>query len=72
LQQLEAAARDSKGRLEMCTGADVGLRVWARPAALSPALARLDEVDLMLRRNPTGPEVEVSVRAEPRYLLGGR
>jgi hypothetical protein len=72
LQQLEAAARDSKGRLEMRTGADVGLRVWARPAALSPALARLDAVDLMLRRNPTGPEVDVSVRAEPRYLLGGR
>jgi len=69
--RMQAAAKAPAERLKIEAGGEVEMQLWARPAALSPRLARVEEVGLALRRGESGAEVEVSVKAEPRHLLGG-
>jgi len=72
LKRIQAAAKLPAERLKVEGGTDVAVQVWAKPAALSPELARVEEIGLTVRRGASGADMEVSVKAEPRYLLGGR
>jgi hypothetical protein len=72
LKRIQAAAKLPGERLQVEGGTDVAMQVWAKPAALSPELARVEEIGLTVRRGASGADMEVSVKAEPRYLLGGR
>lgn len=71
LKRMQAAAKLAAERLEVESGADVAVQVWARPGALSPELARVQQVSLTIRRGAGGADMEMSVKAEPRHLLGG-
>ncbi len=72
LRRVEAAAASSADRLPVAGVADAAMRLWARPAALSQRFRRVDRIESVLREEPAGASLEISVTAEPRYLLGQR
>jgi hypothetical protein len=72
LTQLRNAAGDPASRLRLGISDEVVLQAWARPGALSPSFTRVEELSFILLRNPTGADAQISIKAEPRYLLGGR
>ncbi len=71
LGEVERAARDRGSRLDVRIDPHARLQAWAQPAQVSPALDRLDEIDLSARDNASGGRGNLYVKAEPRYLLGG-
>jgi hypothetical protein len=72
LKRVQAAAKLPAERLQVETGSDLAVQVWARPVALSPEVSRVEEMSLTVRRGAGGADMEVSVKAQPRHLLGGR
>jgi len=50
----------------------VRVEAWVCPAELSPRFAHIGEIGLKVRDDPAGAQGELYVKAEPRYLLGGR
>lgn len=72
LHQLEEAAEDETARLDISTYPDVRLQAWARPGEVWPALGKIGDAGFQVRDNATGAQMELSVKAEPRDLLGGR
>ena len=72
LRQIQEAAEDEAARLDISTQPDVRLQAWARPGELWPALGKIGDAEFQVRDNATGAQMELSVKAEPRYLLGGR
>jgi hypothetical protein len=71
IRRMQAAGKLPAERLQVEFGTDVAVQVWAKPAALSPELARVEEIGLTVRRGARGGDMEVRVKAEPRHLLGG-
>ena len=69
---LQEAAADPRKRLEVEAKPGARLQAWARPDQLSPSLHGFSEVEVKLLDNPIGAQGEIYIRAEPRYLLGGR
>jgi hypothetical protein len=72
LRQIKQAAEDEAARLDISTQPDVRLQAWARPGEMWPALGKIGDAGFQVRDNATGAQMELSVEAEPRYLLGGR
>lgn len=71
LDRIRAAAEDEAARLETRALPDVRLQAWGRPGELWPRLERFGDVGFQVRDKATGAQMELSVKAEPRYLLGG-
>lgn len=71
LRQLQEAAGDEDARLDISTQPDVRLQAWARPGEVWPALGNIGDAGFQVRDNATGAQMELSVKAEPRHLLGG-
>ena len=72
LRQIQEAAADEAARLDISTQSDVRLQAWARPGEVWPALGKIGDAGFQVRDNATGAQIELSVKAEPRHLLGGR
>lgn len=71
LKRIETASQDEAARLGISTQSDVSLQGWARPGELWPRLEKLGDVGFQVRSQAQGAQIELSVKAEPRYLLGG-
>ena len=72
LEAIQAAARTPAKRLQVKAEPGVRVEAWVCPAELSPAFERIGEIGLKVRDDPAGAQGELYVKAEPRYLLGGR
>ena len=71
IRQCQLAAKDSSQRLSPPRGRDCQFEVWVRPGRLSHALARFEEAQIRGWEAAGGGEGELSLKAEPRRLLGG-
>jgi hypothetical protein len=70
LRACEAAAKDGARRLSPPRGVGCSFELWAEPSVLSRELAHFSEVQLRGSETAGGGEGELSLKAEPRHLLG--